>query len=156
MTSDFAVVLRGYDRGQVERLIGQADAALASPDEAVRGSAREALQNPALAVVLRGYDRGQVDDAVRERLEGLGSVAVPDAPLGSLMTSSFVVVLRGYDMTEVDEAFARCDAAAQSDDAFARAAARDALRGADFRVRLRGYDRGQVDHAVREAVQRLS
>lgn len=156
MTSDFTVVLRGYDRDQVDRLLAQADAALSSLDEALRASTRELLQRPQLVVVLRGYARDEVDDAVRDRLRSLGSTTDRETPPGALVASSFVVVLRGYDMAQVDDALGRVEAAVRSDDAFVRAAARDALRTTDFQVRFRGYARAQVDRAVQEAVQRLS
>ncbi|MEV6600345.1 DivIVA domain-containing protein [Actinoplanes sp. NPDC051346] len=155
MTSDFTVALRGYDRDQVDRLLAQTDVALASSDEALRASARNLLQSPDLVVVLRGYARDQVDAAIRDRLGRLG-LATPDNPPRGYASSPFVVVLRGYDMAQVDDALGRVEAATRSDDVFARAAARDALRVADFRVRIRGYDRAQVDRAVREAVNRLS
>ncbi|HEX8626944.1 MAG TPA: DivIVA domain-containing protein [Catenuloplanes sp.] len=50
----FTVVLRGYDRGQVETWISQ-----------VRASAPP-YPRPDFDVVLRGYDRGQVDELVRQ------------------------------------------------------------------------------------------
>ncbi|MCA2215324.1 hypothetical protein [Jidongwangia harbinensis] len=155
MRSDFTVVLRGYDRDQVDRLFARADAAVASSDDAVRASALRLLRSPGLPVVLRGYARDQVDDAVRDRLAALGSTAPDDSPHhpGS---SSFVVALRGYDMAEVDDAFGRAEAATRSNDVFVRAAAREALRATTFRVRIRGYARAEVDRAVREAVRRLS
>lgn len=156
MTSDFIVVLRGYDRGQVDRLFAQTDEALASSNAALRASAQKLLQSPDLVVVLRGYARGQVDDAIRNRLGALGSTTALDTPPHFPASSSFVVVLRGYDMAQVDDTFGQVEAATRSDNAFARAAVRDALRASEFRVRIRGYDRSQVDHAVQQAVQRLS
>ncbi len=156
MTSDFTVVLRGYDRGRVDRLLAQADAALASSDEALRASTSKLLQVPDLVVVLRGYARDQVDDAVRNRLRRLGSTTNLETPPRGPVSASFVVVLRGYDMAQVDDIFGRVEAAMRSDDPFVRASTRDALRATAFRVRIRGYDRAQVDRAVQEAVQRLS
>lgn len=156
MTSDFTVVLRGYDKEQVDRLLAQADAALASSDDAVRASTRRLLQRPELVVVLRGYARDEVDAAVRARLDRLGPATDLDTPPRGPVSSSFTVVVRGYDRAQVDDAFGQVDAATRSDDAFVRASARDALRAISFRVGFRGYARAQVDHAVREAVQRLS
>ncbi len=156
MTSTFTVVLRGYDRDQVDRLLDEVDAALASSDEALQASARELLRSPDLTVVLRGYARDEVENAVKDRLNRLGSTVSDWAPDIPRAPSMFVVTLRGYDMAQVDEVFARADAALQSDSAFARASARDSLRAADFVVRLRGYARADVDRAVREQLQRLA
>lgn len=156
MTSPFTVVLRGYDRGEVDRLLGQVDAALASSDEALQASARELLRKPDLTVVLRGYARDEVENAVRDRQNRLGSTvsgwtsSIPRAP------AMFVVTLRGYDMAQVDDVFARVDAVLQADSAFARAAARDLLRSVDFAVRMRGYVRADVDRAVQEKLQQLA
>ncbi|WP_285560436.1 hypothetical protein [Actinoplanes regularis] len=155
MTSDFTVELRGYDRQQVERLLAEADAALASSDPALREQAQRRLLKPDFIQVLRGYSCGEVNDAIRDRLLSLRSTTDSHAPVGD-PAPSFVVVLRGYDTAQVDEAFARLEVALGSDDAFARASVRDALRAADFKVRLRGYERTQVDVAVREAVRWLS
>jgi len=156
MTSDFTVVLRGYDRGGVDRLLAQTDAALASTDEALRASVSRLLQAPDLVVVLRGYARDQVDDAIRERLRRLGSTAGLETEPRDPVPASFVVVLRGYDMAEVDAMYGRAEVAIRSDDPFVRASTRDALRAANFRVRIRGYDRAQVDRAVQDATRRLS
>ena len=156
MASDFTVVLRGYDRGRVDRLMAQADAALASSDEALRASASKLLQAPDLVVVLRGYARDEVDDAIRDRLRRLGSTTDLGTKPRGPVPASFVVVLRGYDMAQVDDLFWRVEAATRSDDPVKRASTRDALRATTFAVRIRGYDRAQVDRAVQEAVQRLS
>lgn len=157
MTSNFTVVLRGYDRDQVEQLLARADAALASNDEAVRASARELLERARLTFVLRGYDTNEVDDAVRERLRGLGSTTVSDdTGAADPWPPPFVVVLRGYDMAQVDDAFAGVETAIRTGDPFARATARDALLATTFTVRLRGYGRAGVDRAVQEAVRRLA
>ncbi len=156
MTSTFTVVLRGYDMSQVDRLLGRVDAALASSDEALQASARELLRSPDLTVVLRGYARDEVEKAVNDRLNRLGSTGPGWAPSTPRAPSMFVVTLRGYDMAQVDDAFARTDAALQSDDPFARAWARDSLREASFAVRLRGYARADVDRAVQERLQRLT
>jgi len=154
MTSAFTVVLRGYDREQVDRLLARADAALASGDEALRASTRELLRSPDLKVVLRGYARKDVDNAVEDRLSRLGPTTLDTAPRNP-MPFTFVVTLRGYDMAQVNDVFARVEAAIQSDSEFARASARDALRAAIFTVRIRGYARANVDRAVRESLLRL-
>ncbi|MGW2485681.1 DivIVA domain-containing protein [Streptomyces sp. NPDC001606] len=57
----FDVVLRGYDRRQVDRYLK----ALA------QGDSPEPL--PAFRVVLRGYDRRQVDARIAELLRGGGA-----------------------------------------------------------------------------------
>jgi DivIVA domain-containing protein len=56
----FSVVLRGYDRATVERLLDEAARALGTGDPAQRARAASALREP-VPVRLRGYDRAQVD-----------------------------------------------------------------------------------------------
>jgi DivIVA domain-containing protein len=57
----FMVVVRGYDRAEVDELIQQANRALASADPAVRSAVEHKLRQPQLGTRLRGYDRAQVD-----------------------------------------------------------------------------------------------
>lgn len=64
---DFTMVLRGYERIAVERLIAQAAAAQASGSGTERAAAREALANPTFTPVLRGYHPGQVDREIARR-----------------------------------------------------------------------------------------
>jgi hypothetical protein len=76
MTLDFTVVLRGYDRLEVEALLGKGAAALATgADPAQRAAARQALKTADFTVVLRGYDRVQVAGAVQELLRELDAPA---------------------------------------------------------------------------------
>ncbi|PWK52069.1 DivIVA domain-containing protein [Actinoplanes xinjiangensis] len=88
MTFDFTIVLRGYDRQQVDALLGRASAALAAGgDAAQRARARDALRAADFAVVLRGYDRAQVDGAVQMMLRELDAAPSDDlrAVLGSVL-----------------------------------------------------------------------
>lgn len=62
---DFTIVLRGYDRAQVEALLRQVDEALMSGDLALREAAAEAVRGATFQVALRGYDRAQVDRLIR-------------------------------------------------------------------------------------------
>jgi DivIVA domain-containing protein len=57
----FTVVVRGYDRADVDELIQQANRALGSVDPAVRSAVEHRLRQPELRTRLRGYDRSQVD-----------------------------------------------------------------------------------------------
>jgi DivIVA domain-containing protein len=75
---DFTVVLRGYDRDQVDALVRRASDALASTDQRLRSSAREALAEPTLLVGMRGYDRGQVDHYLGRLAQALAEA--PPAP----------------------------------------------------------------------------
>jgi DivIVA domain-containing protein len=71
---EFHVVLRGYDRPQVDALLQRAGEAVQSTDPALRASVAARLRDPKLSVVLRGYDRLEVD-GVLERLSAvLGTV----------------------------------------------------------------------------------
>jgi len=63
MSWDFVVVLRGYDRTEVDKALGRAEAALSSGSESLRAASLDELRK-GFTVVLRGYDRGQVDTAV--------------------------------------------------------------------------------------------
>lgn len=71
MTSGFTVVLRGYDRDQVDDAFGQVEAATRSDDAFVRASARDALRAVSFRVGFRGYARAQVDGAVQEAVQRL-------------------------------------------------------------------------------------
>jgi DivIVA domain-containing protein len=153
MGSPFAIVLRGYDTAEVDRVLDDADRAAASGSATARAAARGALERVAFRQRLRGYDRGEVDRAVRERLARLGDPAA--GPAGEPPGREFLIVLRGYDMAEVDRAFAHADRALASDSAVLRASAAQALRGIRFRERLRGYAPRQVDRAVRHCLEQL-
>ncbi|WP_433790051.1 hypothetical protein [Actinoplanes sp. CA-252034] len=100
MRLDFTIVLRGYDRGQVDAELGRASAALDAEDAAQRARAREALRAADFTVVLRGYDRAQVDGAVQMMLRELDA-----APSGDLL-ATLATVLRlpeADDRLVVDE-----------------------------------------------------
>jgi DivIVA domain-containing protein len=164
MGSDFTIVLRGYAIAEVDRVLALADQALASGSEALRASARAALEAPDFGVGLRGYDRDQVDHAVEHRLARLGSrrrgkpggAGNPGVTGGAgPAAADFTIALRGYDMTEVDQALAEADKALASGSATVRAYARDKLRQVRFRHRFRGYARHQVDRAVEHRLSRL-
>jgi hypothetical protein len=74
----FTIGLRGYDVGEVDRLVGRAQDALAQGGPAERRAARAAIEQAraaGLLVGLRGYDTGQVDAA----LEAL-CAALTDTP----------------------------------------------------------------------------
>jgi DivIVA domain-containing protein len=72
-TPDFTVVLRGYDRRQVDALLQQAWDAIGSSDAQLRETTRRALAEPALRVRLRGYDREQVHLYLRQVAQELAS-----------------------------------------------------------------------------------
>lgn len=149
-TVDFTVALRGYDRAEVDRVLGAADAALASGGETARAAAGAALRAARFPERLRGYARAEVDRAVADRLRRLGG-APPPPPPPAAAGPGFTIVLRGYDMTEVDRALAAADAALAAGDTSARAA----LREVRFRERLRGYARAEVDGAIADRLHRL-
>jgi DivIVA domain-containing protein len=69
---EFLVVLRGYDRAQIDALVGSALEALRAPDRPdLRASFAQALREP-LLVRLRGYDRAQVDTYLSRLAATLG------------------------------------------------------------------------------------
>jgi hypothetical protein len=59
-----SVVLRGYDRGHVDDLVGRAEQALLGDRPDRRTSVTRELAQP-IPVRLRGYDRVQVDNFLR-------------------------------------------------------------------------------------------
>jgi DivIVA domain-containing protein len=71
MYADFTVVLRGYDRAEVDSLVERVHDATASDSPTARASAREELRRRVLRVRLRGYDRAQVDEYLRLMAEQL-------------------------------------------------------------------------------------
>ena len=103
----FTIVLRGYDREEVDRYVASTQA---SPPGSVAV--------PDFQVVMRGYEPTQVDTYVRSQ-SGPGAApvpaltpmatspeAAPGAPLSpspSLPPPSFTLVVRGYDRRQVDE-----------------------------------------------------
>jgi DivIVA domain-containing protein len=68
---EFSVVLRGYDRVEVDALIARAGEAIQSGDTALRAAVRDELLTAALNVRMRGYDRSQVDGVRRRYAEQL-------------------------------------------------------------------------------------
>ncbi|PRX22165.1 DivIVA domain-containing protein [Actinoplanes italicus] len=76
MSQDFTVVLRGYDRQQVDELLGRGFDALGEDSgPARRAAARDALRAASFDVTLRGYDRMQVDKTVEKLLRELDGPA---------------------------------------------------------------------------------
>ena len=67
----FDIALRGYDSEQVDRLLEQAEQALASDRWHVRKPALDALRSARFQRRLRGYDRDQVDRTVEELIRQL-------------------------------------------------------------------------------------
>jgi cell division septum initiation protein DivIVA len=72
MSRDFVVVLRGYDRAEVDRVLSLADGALNSGSETSKAAARAAISEAQFSVRLRGYDRFGVDDELQRLLALLG------------------------------------------------------------------------------------
>jgi DivIVA domain-containing protein len=62
----FDVVLRGYDRAEVDATVRAVTAALESQDPAVRSAAGQGLASRTFRRNLRGYDSEQVDAFLRE------------------------------------------------------------------------------------------
>ncbi|GLZ00374.1 hypothetical protein [Actinoplanes sp. NBRC 103695] len=83
MSHAFTVVLRGYDRTQVDRLVSQADQALASGSETARLAALQTLNGAKPGVSLRGYDRAEVDRALNQRRDRLAAGSQLQSGAGS-------------------------------------------------------------------------
>ncbi len=63
---EFEVVLRGYDRTEVDGAIQLIEEALDSDSDEERASVRQELRDLKFTVRFRGYDRAQVDSYLRE------------------------------------------------------------------------------------------
>ncbi|MET7402611.1 hypothetical protein ABZS66_54940 [Dactylosporangium sp. NPDC005572] len=135
---EFEVVLRGYDRYEVDALV-----------RAIEGGADPQRLGRNLTVVLRGYDRQQVDGWIARRRGG--AVAAPAEPRVELS-----VVLRGYRPAETDALLTEVRAALAGTDPARRAAAARAIAETRLPVGLRGYDRGAVNRLLRAAAQELA
>lgn len=70
--SDFRVVLRGYDRLQVDALIQRVGVAMTSTDPGLRAQVRDEVRTVQFDVVLRGFDRREVDGALERLAAELG------------------------------------------------------------------------------------
>jgi DivIVA domain-containing protein len=73
---DFVIVLRGYDRAQVDAAVSLAHDALVSGDPARCAEAAAALGGITFDLRLRGYDRNQVDDY----LQRMGAALAATSP----------------------------------------------------------------------------
>jgi DivIVA domain-containing protein len=67
----FTVVLRGYDRAEVDATLAEVDYALAGADLAARRAAAGRLRGRTFRVGLRGYDRSEVDAVFAGKLAKL-------------------------------------------------------------------------------------
>jgi DivIVA domain-containing protein len=67
----FTIVLRGYDRAEVDATLQRIRQAQASIDPALRASVRTELNNVAFRIRMRGYDRFEVDDYLRRAIDRL-------------------------------------------------------------------------------------
>lgn len=66
------MVLRGYNREQVDTVVRRVLSALESRDPAVRAAAKDLALRPQLSVNLRGYHRMEVDAALQRLAAELG------------------------------------------------------------------------------------
>jgi hypothetical protein len=92
----FRIVLRGYERSQVDALVARA---IESGPAAVR-----VPPAPNFTIVLRGYDRRQVDEYL---VTLAGSSGVADSTPTSLAAPDFTLVSYGYDISQVERFVAR-------------------------------------------------
>lgn len=63
---EFDIVIRGYDRAEVDQVVQRLEEALNCDSAEVRASLRQELRHLSFTVRLRGYDRRQVDSYIRE------------------------------------------------------------------------------------------
>ena len=150
----FDIVLRGYDRAQVDQFV-----ALLRAADGDTSALPDGHRPPSFDIVLRGYDRAQVDQWIAEAT----GESAPSAPAparegvrlpGTYAAPAFDVVLRGYDRTRVDPVVRRV-VATLARDGSAKPVTRVEIAAAAFRRALFGYDRDQVDAWLREIAPRL-
>ena len=77
MPLQFPVMMRGYDRSEVDQLLARAEQAAASSDASVRAAACNDLRTARFQGRLRGYSRTQVN----EKIEQLACELSTDPPL---------------------------------------------------------------------------
>jgi DivIVA domain-containing protein len=68
---DFTVVVRGYDRAEVDAVVDRMTSALTSNDPSRKAALGRELRETRFTIRLRGYDRAQVDDFLRSMIAGL-------------------------------------------------------------------------------------
>ena len=68
---DFTVVLRGYDREEVDSLVQRVREALESNDVTTRAEVRELIRTTTFQRRFRGYDWNEVDDYLRRMADQL-------------------------------------------------------------------------------------
>ncbi|MBT0770612.1 hypothetical protein KIH74_16840 [Kineosporia sp. J2-2] len=73
MAKLFPVVMRGFDKTQVEEVFARADNAIADGDATRRAAAREELGSTVFQIGARGYSPTDVAMAVEQRLAALSS-----------------------------------------------------------------------------------
>jgi DivIVA domain-containing protein len=150
----FMVMMRGYDRAEVDQLLARAEQAVGSSDAGLRAAVSSELQAARLRDCLRGYSRVQVDQKIEQLARELGAGQHTSAGQG--VPAQFRIMMRGYDRAEVDQLLGRAQQATASSDAGVRAAACHDLQTARFRDRLRGYSRVQVNEKIAQLARDLS
>lgn len=159
----FPVVLRGYDRVQVDELLTRVEVALRDRS----GLTADDVRSTRFAVVLRGYDQRLVDETLRECIRELQAIApIHDRPRrprvhpGWLMNwiqnveFSGAGVRAGYDVRDVDAFLDRVIDGLRG--AAPPITARDVRESAFRSVRLGpGYDESEVDRFLSQLAAAL-
>lgn len=150
----FPVVLRGYDRTQVDALMRRVDTALKSDEP---GLTADEVRGIRFTVVMRGYDQRAVDNALYEAMRALRARApVAERPSRSRGNPGWLInwienaefsgagVRSGYDVRDVDAFLDRVIAGLRG--TAPPVTARDVRESAFRTVRLSpGYDEQEVD-----------
>jgi DivIVA domain-containing protein len=167
---EFSMVLRGYDRRQVDDVVARLEGTLGRAPLKGGPITFKQLKWTEFDIVMRGYNRHEVDEVMRRyrrELAALEGVELPDDGPGSGPMPSgpreethhgdgFSVVLRGYDRRQVD------DVVAQLEGTLGRAPLKGGpitikhLGWTTFDVVMRGYDRFEVDGAMRRYRRELA
>ncbi|MBV1856047.1 DivIVA domain-containing protein [Catellatospora tritici] len=143
MSPDFTVVLRGFDREEVDHLLAEFAAGHLTAEDLTRVE---------FTVVLRGYDR----DQVRQHLALLAAGPVPRRPAPGPaqrqpVFGKAVLFVKGYDRAQVDALVARVAPVLAGGGGITA----DEIENFGFDAARSGYDCEQVDRWLDAVVHEL-
>ncbi|MDI1466301.1 DivIVA domain-containing protein [Catellatospora sp. KI3] len=143
MAPDFTVVLRGFDREEVDALLAEFAAGALAPEDLTRVH---------FTVVLRGYDR----DQVQQYLTLLAAGPAPQRPDPGPAQRQPVFgkapfLVKGYDRAQVDALVARVAPVLAGGGGITA----DEIENAVFGAARSGYDCEQVDRGLDAVVHEL-
>ncbi|WP_192809889.1 DivIVA domain-containing protein [Actinomadura rudentiformis] len=179
---ELSVVMRGYDRRQVDELVARVEGTLGRAPLPGKPITLKEFGWIEFDIAVRGYDRFEVDGMMRTyrrelaALEGVelpDDLDEPDAGLGLILGSadedtpdtplfseirgehSFPVRFRGYDRAQVNALIARIWGTLGRAPLNGLPVTREELNNPRLDVVLRGYDRPTVEEALGRYLREL-